>query len=127
LTVQPLVHFEIHASDPGPLIAFYERVFDWKIAKWQGPTDYWLVSTRSSNIGIDGAIVPRRGPRPETGAATNAFVCTIAVGNLTDTMAEITSAKGSIVVDPVEIPGVGTVAYATDPDGNIFGVLQPSG
>jgi predicted enzyme related to lactoylglutathione lyase len=30
------------------------------------------------------------------------------------------------VLEPAEIPNVGTVAYFTDTEGNIFGTLQPA-
>jgi uncharacterized protein len=35
------VHFEIHASDPDRTQAFYEAVFGWAIARFEGaPDDY---------------------------------------------------------------------------------------
>ena len=38
-------HFEISADDPEKVAAFYEKVFGWKITKWEGPVEYWLAST----------------------------------------------------------------------------------
>ena len=40
-----VVHFEIPADDPVRAAKFYEDVFGWKIEKWEGPFDYWLVTT----------------------------------------------------------------------------------
>jgi len=40
-----VIHFEIPASDPERASAFYKKTFDWKIEKWPGPTEYWLVTT----------------------------------------------------------------------------------
>jgi predicted enzyme related to lactoylglutathione lyase len=46
------VHFEIHAEDPERAASFYSELFGWKITKWDGPVDYWLVSTGSDTPGI---------------------------------------------------------------------------
>ena len=67
----------------------------------------------------------RQGDAPATGAAVNAYVCTIGVDSLDETLTAITGNGGEIVVAKHEIPGIGTLAYFKDPDGNIFGALQP--
>ena len=55
------VHFEIAADDPVRAVAFYDRVFGWKSQRWNGPFEYFLVSTGSSaEPGIDGGITKRR-------------------------------------------------------------------
>jgi predicted enzyme related to lactoylglutathione lyase len=60
-----VVHFEIHAEKPEKAVEFYSKVFGWKIQKWDGPVDYWLVSTGSADErGIDGGIMRRHGPGP---------------------------------------------------------------
>lgn len=120
-----VTHFEIHATDPAITAGFYSGVFGWKITKWEGPFDYWLVST-GEGPGIDGGIVPRQGGVPVSGAAVNAYVCTIVVDSLEKTSATILNDDGELVVPQREIPGVGLLAYFKDPDGNIFGVLQPA-
>jgi len=35
--MQPLVHFEIHATDPEAAAKFYAEIFDWKIKKLLQP------------------------------------------------------------------------------------------
>ena len=52
-----IVHFEIPARDPDSLANFYRNVFGWKIEKWEGPVDYWLVSTGEEGQGNDGALL----------------------------------------------------------------------
>jgi uncharacterized protein len=125
LTVPRVNHFEIHATDPAITAGFYSAVFGWKISKWAGPVDYWLVST-GEGPGIDGGIVPRQGAAPVLGAAVNAFVCTTTVDSLEKTSAAVLENDGELVVPQREIPGVGLLAYFKDPDGNLFGVLQPA-
>lgn len=48
-------HFEISANDPEKVASFYEKVFGWKVTKWEGPVEYWLVETgETEEPGIDG-------------------------------------------------------------------------
>ncbi len=118
-----VVHFEIHADDPQRAANFYQEVFGWQIQKWDGPADYWLVTTgKPPEPGIDGAIVRRQGPI--NGDAVTAYVCTVDVASVDDTIAKITSLGGTIVLPKDPVPGVGWLAYAKDTEGNIFGVMQ---
>jgi uncharacterized protein len=118
------VHFEIQASEPQALIEFYGKMFDWSFSKWEGG-EYWLVGTGEVGApGINGGLLPRRGPRPEEGAAVNAFVCTVDVADLDKSLALLKELKGTVAVPRMPVPGVGWLAYAKDPDGNIFGMMQ---
>jgi len=117
-------HFEIHSADPDAAAKFYTDVFGWKISKWDGPMDYWLVST-GEGPGIDGGIVRRQGAAPDANAAVNGYVCTIVVESLDQTLDAIVGKGGAIAFDKHEIPGIGLLAYFKDLDGNIFGALQP--
>ncbi len=118
------VHFEIHASDPPRVAAFYEQVFGWKIEQW-GEVPYWLVTTGDTQPGIDGGIVQRPGPPPAADAAVSSFVITVDVSDLDATVATVTGADGSIALPKHAVPGVGWLAYFKDPDGNVFGAMQP--
>jgi hypothetical protein len=117
-------HFEIHSADPQAAAKFYTDVFGWKISKWDGPMDYWLVST-GEGPGIDGGIVRRQGAAPDSNAAVNGYVCTIVVESLDQALTAIVGKGGTIAFDKQEIPGIGLLAYFKDLDGNIFGALQP--
>jgi len=118
------VHFEIQASEPQALIDFYGKMFDWSFSKWEGG-EYWLVGTGEVGApGINGGLLPRRGLRPEEGASVNAFVCTVDVEDLDRSLALLKELKGTVAVPRMPVPGVGWLAYAKDPDGNIFGMMQ---
>ena len=119
-----VLHFEIHSADPEAAAKFYTDLFDWKISKWDGPVEYWLVST-GEGPGIDGGIVRRQGAAPVSGAAVNGYVCTIVVKSLDETLNAIVGKGGTIAVEKQDIPGIGLLAYFKDLDGNIFGALQP--
>jgi predicted enzyme related to lactoylglutathione lyase len=118
-----VVHFEIHADDPQRAVTFYQDIFGWQINKWEGPEDYWLVTTGPDNEpGINGAILRRRGP--VNGDAVIANVCTIDVPSVDDVTAKITALGGTIALPKMAVPQVGWLAYGKDTEGNIFGVMQ---
>ncbi len=121
-----VIHFEIHCGDLDRAERFYADVFGWRIDHWEGaPIDYRLITTGPDNEpGINGALTGRR--VGTDGEAVNAYVNTIQVQDLAETERRIAAAGGERVVQPAEVPGVGTVAYFKDTEGNIFGALQPA-
>jgi uncharacterized protein len=122
-----VIHFEIHADDPDRAQRFYTGVFGWQAQSYGGPMDYRLLTTGTDDqIGINGAILKRQGPPPETGAAVNAFTCTISVESIEDTERAVPAAGGEQILERMEVPEVGRLAYFKDTEGNIFGALQPA-
>jgi predicted enzyme related to lactoylglutathione lyase len=115
------VHFDITAVDPDRAVAFYEKVFGWKITHWEGggPMDYWLITTGESQPGIDGGL-----SRRDEGAAP-ATTTTIAVDSLDDAMQAVKEGGGEVIQGRMPIPGVGWFAAITDTEGNRFGLMQP--
>ena len=114
------VHFEIQASNPQALIDYYSGLFGWSFNKWEGG-DYWLIHTGPEDKpGINGGLLPRRGPLPEAMAAVNAFVITVDVDDIDSALARAVT----VVVPKMPVPGIGWIGYARDPDGNIFGMMQ---
>ena len=113
-----VTHFEIPADDPARAVAFYENVFGWKITKWEGPMEYWLISTGPEDEpGIDGGLAKRA--TPETGTEN-----TISVDSVDDFVAKIESNGGVILRPKSAVPGVGWLAYCQDSEGNTFGIMQ---
>ena len=120
-----VVHFEIHASQPERSLAFYRALFGWTAEPWGPPGMYWLLRTGSApEPGIDGGLMLRRGAPPVEGQAVNAFVCTIGVESASKSLARALELGGTEALPLMAIPGVGWLAYAKDPDGNIFGLMQ---
>ncbi len=119
-----VIHFEIHADDPERAIRFYGTLLGWHFTKWEGPMDYWLIKTGAKEQpGIDGGMI-RRHPG-SSGDKVIAFVCTVDVPILDEYVLGVTAHGGSIALAKMPIPGVGWLAYAKDPEGNIFGMMQP--
>lgn len=62
-----VVHFEINVDEPERAVKFYSDVFGWKIQKWEGSIEYWLITTGSSDEpGIDGGLMKREEPSATT-------------------------------------------------------------
>ena len=113
-----VVHFELPADKVLRAVAFYREVFGWRIEKWDGPVEYWLITTGPEGTpGIDGALMPREGPG-------STVVNTVDVDDLDGYIAKVTTAGGTIVMPRMAVPGVGYMAYGQDTEGNTFGMMQ---
>jgi uncharacterized protein len=121
-----VVHFEIHASNPERAVQFYAAVFGWEIKKWDGPADYWLITTGDpKTMGINGGLLLRRGPAPTDMQAVNAFVCTIGVASVDAALDSVIANGGTLALAKMPVPNIGWLAYVKDTEGNIFGLMQP--
>lgn len=119
-----VVHFEILATDPERAVQFYKDVFGWEISKWEGPEDYWLVTTGpEGEMGINGGIMRRT--QEVDGESPTAYVCTVGVESLDEYVMKVEANGGSVVVPKMAVPGVGWLAYCKDTEGNQFGMMQP--
>jgi predicted enzyme related to lactoylglutathione lyase len=52
-------HFNVPVDNPERAQKFYEKVFNWKFEKWDGPTDYWIATTGTEEPGINGGLSKR--------------------------------------------------------------------
>jgi predicted enzyme related to lactoylglutathione lyase len=113
-----VIHFEIPANDPERTASFYKQAFGWKIEKWPGPMEYWMVYTGAEGTpGINGGLLRKQGPVVST---TN----TIGVESVDAAVTAVTNAGGKLVMAKTPIPTVGYFAYCQDPEGNLFGVMH---
>ena len=118
-----VVHFEIHAANPERAVKFYETLVGWTFQKWEGPMEYWLVTTGPADQpGINGGLVRRQGEID--GQAVIAYVCTVDVTDLDASVKTALDSGGQIAVPKMAIPGMGWLAYCKDTEGNIFGMMQ---
>ena len=112
-----VIHFEIPASEPERAAAFYKKAFGWKIEKWPGPMEYWIVNTGAeATPGINGGLM-RSGNVKTT---TN----TIGVESVDAAIETVKKAGGKLIMPKTPIPTVGYFAYLEDTEGNLFGVMQ---
>jgi len=112
-----IIHFEISADDPDRAIDFLEKTFGWKIEKWGGPMEYWLIATKKEGEpGIDGAIRRRSGNQPVTN--------TIDVEDLGISIEKVMNAGGEILMPRMAVPDVGWMCYIKDTEGIVHGLMQ---
>lgn len=119
-----LIHFEIPAIDVEKLKRFYEQVFGWKILQYPGPVDYWVIQTVPTDEkgmllhpGVNGGMFkkPQQDIKP---------INYYAVESITDFLAKIEKLGGKIISPKQEIPDIGWVAAAVDPEGNQFALIE---
>jgi uncharacterized protein len=121
-----IVHFEIEATDRERAKRFYSQAFGWEMQQMGDDMGAYVVVTTGDPKepgGINGGIfVPPNG----AGKELNAFSCVVAVENLSEAVQKVKSAGGEVMVDNMDIPGVGLYARCKDTEGNIFTMLQPA-
>ena len=113
-----VTHFEINADQPLRAKKFYENVFNWKIEKWEGPVEYWLIRTGQEDApGIDGGLQKRENP------GDNIFNF-IDVPSVDEFCEKIIKNDGTITVPKFSVPEVGYFAFFKDTEGNQFGIME---
>ena len=126
--MQPVVHFEMPYEDKARVARFYEAAFGWE-TQGMGPEmgDYVLATTTASDKGrpvnpgeINGGFFPKK---PDWPAQHPSVV--IAVGDIGASMAKVREAGGTVLGEPMLIPGVGTYVSFLDTEGNRASILQP--
>ena len=114
----PVVHFEIIGKDPAKLRKFYAELFSWKVGEMMGPEMgyYSLVDASSSGVAVGIG-----SPEPGGSARTTAYV---EVADLQATLDRAVAMGGTVLMPPMEIPGVVTMAQFADPAGNVIGLIK---
>ena len=120
-----IIHFEIPADNMEKLKAFYETVFGWTITQVPGPIDYWVIQTvpidpngAPIRPGVNGGMYKRMEPE-------NKPINYFSVESITDFLDRIVKLGGKVTQPKQEIPEVGWIAAAEDPEGNAFALLEP--
>ena len=120
-----IVHFEIPANNVEKVKGFYEQVFGWKIIQAEGPIEYWLIQTvpvdqngMLQRPGVNGGMYKKMEPE-------NKPINYFAVESISDFIAKIEKLGGKVIQPKQEVPNVGWIAAAEDPEGNQFALLQP--
>jgi predicted enzyme related to lactoylglutathione lyase len=114
-------YFELQATDPDRVVAFYERVFGWRFVEQpQMAVRYF----RIEDAGMPGGLVQRPVPVPEPPAGTNAFVCSMQVESFEQTAELILENGGIVALERFAVPGRCWQGYFIDCDGNVFGIFE---
>ena len=124
-----VVHFEIPFDDRNRMARFYGSAFGWQTQMLgEDMGNYVLATTTESGAdgpkrpgAINGGFFPKK---PDWPAQHPSVV--IAVDDIKQAMAKVTKAKGKVLGEPMEIPGVGQYVSFTDTEGNRVSMLQPT-
>jgi len=126
--MNPVVHFEMPATDRKRMAGFYSKAFGWQ-AQMLGPEmgDYVVVTTTETDENgpkkpgaINGGFYPKKDDWPAQYPAV-----VIAVDDIKTSMKKVADAGGKVLGDPMDIPGVGTYVSFYDTEGNRASILQP--
>jgi predicted enzyme related to lactoylglutathione lyase len=123
-----VVHFEMPYNDRTRMSSFYERAFGWQTkALGENMGNYVLATTTETDESgpkkpgaINGGFFPRK---PDWPAQHPSVV--IAVENINDAIKNVRQAGGTVLGEPMEIPGVGQYLSFMDTEGNRLSMLQP--
>jgi predicted enzyme related to lactoylglutathione lyase len=107
---------------------FYAKAFGWQTeAMGEEMGNYVLATTTEIKDGrpvepgaINGGFFEKK---PDWPAQYPSVV--IAVENIAESMAQVTRAGGTVLGEPMEIPGVGTYVSFMDTENNRVSMLQP--
>lgn len=120
-----IIHFEIPAADAKKLKQFYAGLFGWKIEKYPGPMEYWMIQTVPTDDkgmllrpGVNGGMTKKERPDQKP-------VNYISVESIDESIEKVKQLGGKIVTPKQEVPNVGWIAIAADPEGNHIALLQP--
>lgn len=123
-----VVHFEMPYEDENRLSKFYAETFGWQMRPLGAAMGNYVTAataeTDSNNMiktpgAINGGFYPKAPGMP----AQPSIV--IAVDNLKDSMAKVTTGGGALQGEPMTIPGIGDYIAFIDTEGNRVGLLQP--
>ena len=125
--MNPVVHFEMPASDNKRAKKFYEKAFGWKMEQLGAEMGNYLLATTSP--------VDKKGMHKRKGAINGGFYkkgkdgqvphLVIAVNNIKNHIKMVKTAGGKVLGKPMEIPGIGLFVMFKDSESNRAGMLQP--
>jgi len=127
----PVVHFEMPYEDRQRLVKFYSEALGWQMSDTgEEMGHYVLASTAETDENqmvktpgtINGGFYPKQA-LPEGVPAITSLV--ISVADVRAAMADVTKAGGTVLGEPMPIPGIGQYVSFTDTEGNRVSLLQP--
>lgn len=113
-----IIHVELTSAAPQATADFYAWAFGWRTAASPFIPDY-LTAETGAGAGIDAAIM-------SSDYQSQSTILWIEVVDIDAARAAVAQAGGAAAGDVHELPGVGRVGYAADPDGVLIGLKQPA-
>jgi len=118
IIIPKVVHFEINADNPIRAKGFYENVFNWKIEKWEGPIEYWVIDAgEEGEEGINGGLQKRE-------ESEDQIFNYIKVPSADEVRKKIEDNGGTVVSPKIAVPGIGYFYMFKDTEGNKLGIME---
>lgn len=112
--------YELGTSDLDAAAAFYGRILGWRVSdSGMEGFDYRLAQSDGDMVaGLMSSAGQQGNPPPN-------WVIYFAVDDCDKTAADVQAKGGTVYKQPDDIPGTGRYAVVADPQGAVFGLLQP--
>ena len=114
---QPVVWFEICGKNHKKTKEFYGNMFDWSYNDFEGTMPYSMVEAAGEKS-IGGGLMATDGSFPTY------LTFYVQVDDLQKYLDKAEEMGGKTVCPPMPIPGIGSSATFTDPDGNLVGLFK---
>ena len=113
---------ELMTSDPKAACDFYSRLFGWQVETSEtGGGPYHVLKVGDASVG---GIM---GKPPGTPAdMPSMWGCYVTVKNVDETLAAVRRLGGGVLMESMEVQGVGRMAVIRDPQGAVLSVIQYS-
>ena len=108
--------------DPEEAVSFYTELFGWEARETMppgSPGKYFICTLRGRDVAAVGS------ERGADGPSVPAWDTYIWAESADDTVAKVTEAGGSVLIEPFDLLDAARVAAVADPAGAVFGVWQP--
>jgi len=126
--MDPVVHFEMPYDDQVRMARFYRQAFGWQTQALGDEMGNYVLATTTETAesgperpgAINGGFFPKK---PDWPAQHPSVV--IAVDDVAASIKKVLQAGGTVLGEPMEIPGVGQYVSFVDTEGNRVSMLQP--
>jgi uncharacterized protein len=126
--MNPVVHFEMPYDDRTRMAHFYERSFGWQTRALGADMGSYVLAT-TTETGETGPLKPGAinggffAKNPQGPAQHPSVV--IAVDSIGESIKKVRDAGGTVLGEPMQIPGVGQYVSFMDTEGNRVSMLEP--
>ena len=113
---------ELMTSDPKAACEFYGTLFGWAVNTMEmGSGPYYVVKVGDTSVG---GIMGK--PPGAPAGMPSMWGCYVTVVNVEETLAKVRSLGGKVLMEPMEVKGVGRMAVIQDPQGAALSVITYS-
>jgi predicted enzyme related to lactoylglutathione lyase len=113
------VHVELHTTDIDTAKKFYSRLFDWQLEDVPMPGGNYTVIKPAKGTG--GGMMQQRVPD-----APSSWLAYVEVNDITAATQKAKSLGAKIVMDVMELPGIGWMSIFIDPTGATLALWKPA-